>query len=434
MDHLDVNSYLDSFINFESKLHQLAPEDFDLNRIKKFLKLAGSPEESLKIIHVAGTKGKGSTCAFLASILQQAGFSVGLYTSPHLHRVNERIRILNKDNRSSKEDFFGSISEDELAKVLTELRPLAADIINEGNILTYFEVLTVAAISYFAKTKVDVVILETGLGGRLDATNAVHSMLAIITPISFDHTKILGSTLTQIAIEKAGIIKNSHQQVVIAPQEKEAMDIILNRCKEIGIHPILVNPGKYKNLKPGLKGQHQILNASVAIEAMGVLRSLGYNISEESQHEGLKKVRWPGRFEIIRENPTVIVDGAHNEASARALAWTIRQEYPHRRIIMVLGISQDKDVMAICNQFKNIISHVILSKVHHPRAHIFTDAQGKIFGEKKYEIIEKLPNAIEKALKMAEAQDVIVITGSIFMVAEARNTHRGRLSIAQIKD
>ena len=291
MTAFNPHEYLNSFINFESQLHKLRSEDFNLNRIQKFLELAGHPAGNLKIVHVAGTKGKGSTCAFLAGILQEAGYKVGLYTSPHLHRVNERIRILNTENVRSKDNFSGAIDDEELACVLTSLRPFAAAIKNEGNILTFFEVLTVAALCYFAKSQVDMVILETGLGGRLDATNAVDSSVAVITPVSLDHTRILGPTLSKIASEKAGIIKNSHQKVVIAPQEKEAMDVVLARCREFGVEPVLVRPDKYENLKIGLKGKHQMINAATAIEAAAILKTMGFKISDEAMSEGLKNVR-----------------------------------------------------------------------------------------------------------------------------------------------
>ena len=422
MNSSEVHSYLNSFVNFESQLHQLRPEDFSLNRIQKFLDLAGNPVGNLKIIHVAGTKGKGSTCAFLAGILQEAGYKVGLYTSPHLHRVNERIRILNTDNIHSKDNFSGAINDQELASVLTFLRPFAAAIQNEGNILTFFEVLTVAALCYFASSKVDVVILETGLGGRLDATNAADSSIAVITPVSLDHTRILGPTLREIASEKAGIIKNSHQKVVIAPQEKEAMDIIFQRCREFGIHPVLVSMGNHQNLKIGLKGRHQMINAATAIEAARVLKTMGFKISDEAMGEGLIHVRWPGRFELLRENPDVIVDCAHNGASAQALSNTLMEVYPHRRVILVLGISQDKDAGAICNSLKDNVARIFLTRARHPRAHFFNQAEGKdYFGDKPFEIIESLDKALEKALQIADPQDVILVTGSIFVVAEARD-------------
>ncbi len=442
MTAFNPHEYLNSFTNFESLLHKLRPEDFHLNRIQKFLDLAGNPAANLKIIHVAGTKGKGSTCAFLAGILQEAGYKVGLYTSPHLHRVNERIRILNKDNIHSRDkergqfklspfkgdslncplSFPGSISDEELACVLTYLRPFAAAIQNEGNILTFFEVLTVAALCYFTLAQVDVAILEVGLGGRLDATNAADSAVAVITPISLDHTRILGATLCKIASEKAGIIKNSRQKAVIAPQEKEAMDVLLARCREFGIHPVLVNMENHKNLKIGLKGRHQMINAAAGVETVTILRMMGYKISDEAVREGLNNVHWPGRFELLQKAPDVIVDCAHNGASAQALAQTLMEEYPNRRSILVLGISQDKDAGAICNALRDNVAHIFLTKANHPRAHVFTQAEGKnYFGDKPVEIIENLPKALEKALRITGPQDVILVTGSIFVVAEARD-------------
>jgi dihydrofolate synthase/folylpolyglutamate synthase len=431
MNPSQVHSYLNSFVNFESQLHKLRPEDFNLNRIQKFLDLAGDPAKHLKIIHVAGTKGKGSTCAFLASILQKAGYKVGLYTSPHLHRVNERIRVLGIGDRAKalspisgagKDDFIGTITDEDLASVLTFLRPFAATIQNEGSILTFFEVLTVAALSYFAKAGVDVVILETGLGGRLDATNAANSSIAVITPISLDHTRILGETVGKIASEKAGIIKNSSQKVVVAPQEKEAMDVILQRCQEFGILPVLIDMRSYENLKTRLKGRHQLVNAATAVETAKILKSMGFKISDEAITEGLKHLKWPGRFELLCRNPDIIADGAHNGASAAALSDTLSEVYPQRRVILIMGISQDKDAGAICKALKDNAAHIFLTKANHPRAHVFTSAQAKeYFEDKPFEITESLNEALEKALRMADPKDVIAVTGSIFIVAEARD-------------
>jgi len=422
MNASEVHAYLNSFNNFESQLHKLRSEDFNLHRIHKFLDQAGNPSTHLKIIHVAGTKGKGSTCAFLASILQQAGLKVGLYTSPHLHKVNERIRILSPENINSQDPYAGSISDDEIGLIVNFLRPILARIQNDGVLITYFEVLTVVALCYFAKSQVDVVILETGLGGRLDATNAVNSSIAVITSISRDHTRILGDTIGKIAFEKACIIKSTHQNVVIAPQENEAMEVILDRCKEFGVQPIVVNNDKYDGIKIGLKGRHQIINAATAIEVVNILKTKGFNISDGAIKDGLEQVRWPGRFELIRKNPDVIVDCAHNDASAKTLSETLMQEYPKRRVILVLGISQDKDIASICKYLNNNATHIILTRAQHPRSHQFIPEEGKkYFGNKPVEIIDDLPKALEKALKIANPLDVILVTGSVFVVAEAKS-------------
>ncbi len=415
MDPAQVSPYLNSFVNFESKLDKMHAVDFNLDRIRELLDLAGDPAKHLKIIHVAGTKGKGSTCAFLASILHQAGYKVGLYTSPHLHRVNERIRVL--DHRPGD----GCISDEELAVVLTRLRPLAAAVQNEGHIITYFEILTVAALLFFAGQKVDMVILETGLGGRLDATNAAPSLIAVITPISLDHVGILGPTLEKIAVEKAGIIKNSLQKVVIAPQDKEAMDVLLGRCREFGIQPHVVSLQGHENLKTGLKGRHQKLNAATALAALNILSGMGFEISAAAIAEGLKKVFWPGRFELLASRPDVIADGAHNKASASALVETLKEEYPGRRVVLILGVSKDKDVEGICAQLNSVAAEIILTKAVHSRAYSFVKAEGeKYFKGKPCELIGNLPQALEKALRMAGPEDVIVVTGSLFIVAEAR--------------
>jgi len=416
-----AHEYLHSLTNFESNLHKITPEDFHLGRVKELLAALGHPESKLKVIHIAGTKGKGSTCAMIASILQQAGFKVGLYTSPHLHRINERIRILDKNNLYSKDDFTGSMSDEQMAHITNLIRPLVAAIENKGGFLTYFEVLTAMAAVYFAQEKVDFAVLETGLGGRLDATNAFDSNIAVITPISLDHTKILGNNLKQIAREKAGIIKNTKQKMVIAPQDEVVMEILKDRCREFGIEPRIVHPMEHKHINIALKGEHQITNASCALGVMEILNQQGVVVSQEATEEGLKKVRWQGRFEVVKERPVVVLDGAHNPASAQALAKTVLDEYQRRRVVLILGLSADKDILATCEPLKLITGCVILTKASHSRSYTFTRQEAHdIFTGKEWFLTDKVEDALDLALSKANKEDVIVITGSLFVVAEAR--------------
>jgi dihydrofolate synthase/folylpolyglutamate synthase len=419
--------YLHSLTNFESYLHKLTVNDFHLDRVKELLKAIGNPEKNLRIVHVAGTKGKGSTCAMIASILQHAGLKVGLYTSPHLHRLNERIRILDQSNLHSADEFTGCISDQQLSTIVNAIHPAIAAIENKGWVLTFFEVLTVIATVYFAQEKVDIVILETGLGGRLDATNAFDSVIAVITPISLDHMKILGTTLKQIALEKAAIIKSSRQKVVIAPQEETVMEVIKNRCKEFGITPAIIFPAQQRPLKVGLRGRHQMANASCAAAVIEQLVSLGIKVSEESFEEGLKQVRWQGRFEELKDKPTIVVDGAHNPASIEILAKTILDEYPHRRVILVLGLSADKDITGVCEPLKLISDCIILTKANNPRSYNFSRQEAHdLFVSKEWFMTDNVSDALFLAVSKARKEDVIVVTGSLFVVAEVRELVKKR--------
>lgn len=418
---LSPHPYLDSLHNFEFYLNKISVKDFNLDRIQDALQTLGNPQGNLKIIHVAGTKGKGSTCAMVASILAHAGFKVGLYTSPHLHKVNERLRILDQSNLHASDDFSGSISDEELARLIELIRPVAEGIEKKGGFLTYFETLTVMAAQYFSERKVDFAVFETGLGGRLDATNVFDSMIAVLTPISLDHTKILGDSLKKIAQEKAGIIKNSQQQVIVAPQEETVMEVIKDRCHQLGISPCLVHPMQHRQMSIALKGEHQLVNAACAFEVMRVLQNQGVLISPKAMAEGLKQVRWHGRFEIIKHRPIIIVDGAHNPASSEALAKTILDEYRDRRVILILGLSADKDIKAVCEPLKLVSSTIILTKANHPRSHRFTPAEAEeIFPQTEVRMTENVGEALSIAQSQANKDDVIVVTGSLFVVAEAR--------------
>ena len=415
---MDCHSYLNSFNNFESHLNKVKPQQFNLDRIIQLLDALDNPQLGLRIIHVAGTKGKGSTCAMISSILQEADYKVGLFTSPHLFCVNERIRILTKNN---DEEFSGSISDQHLEALINQTRTVIDTLVSKGIALTYFEVLTALALVYFAANKVDIVVLETGLGGRFDATNAVDSHIAVITPISFDHQHLLGKTLAAIAGEKAAIIKDKYQQVIIAPQEQEAGAVIDKHCEDVGVIPRHIDGNKALKYQLRLKGKHQVINASVAIGVIDALREQGIAISEQAVSDGFKKVYWPGRFEIISQQPTIIIDGAHNAASARALCQTLNEEYPDHKKIMVVAISNDKDIKGIVDVLKNNAAHLIFSKANHPRSFIFNEENViPLAGQKTFSIIDDLAKAIGYAVQLADTNKVVVITGSIFTIAQAR--------------
>ena len=424
MSFLSAQEYLNSFINNEKHLNQVKSSSFTLDNIKNLLKLLGNPQDQLSIIHVAGSKGKGSTCAFTAQILHEAGYTVGLYTSPHLEDMTERIRILNPVSLRAQHSevwqshaiFADSISEEKFQMSMEAIKPS----IKQVKKLTYFEVLTALAIFYFAQEKVDFTVLETGLGGRLDATNVGISKVCAITPIGLEHTAILGSTLAKIAGEKASIIKDARQKVVIAPQVLEAQKVIEERCQKFNIQSVLV-----KNLddhfKISLLGQHQKANAATAIEIIKCLRQLNFMISDEAIQEGLQKTYWPGRFEIVHKEPTVILDSAHTPESARVLMDTIQEVLPNRKVLLILGVANDKDKQTIGKELNKITDQVIVTQFNHPRSGYFEDGElQNIFLNKKCIRTNSVQEALNAAYQNYTPEHVILVTGSIFLIAEAR--------------
>ena len=463
--------FLNSFTNFESRLHQISPQAFQLDRISKLLDLLGNPQKDLRVIHVAGTKGKGSTCAMTASILRAAGFTVGLYTSPHFYNVNERIRILNPNQRTQASDFEGQISNEKFFSLIAKIKP-AINALGK-NQLTYFEVLTALAFCHFAKEKVDFAVLETGLGGRLDATNVVDALVSVITPISFDHTALLGNTLAKIAKEKAAIIKNKNGAVVVGQQSKEAMDVILKRCRGFSIEPLCVGKdvtyrmrvqdfngqkiivsfprkresrldprwslppldshfrgndsgggGDILEVKTTLLGAHQAQNVATAFGVIECLRRLDFKISDQAMRRGIQETRWPGRFEVLGKKPLVIADGAHNVASAHALVKTVKKVLPQRKVILILGVSEDKDIQGICRVLNYVTDYVIATHSQHPRAHRFnTNEMLKLFPKKEFQITSNIGEALRTALTTIKRNDAIIVAGSLFIAAEAKKEY-----------
>lgn len=415
MGYLQATQYLKSFINYEIHLHKVSASKFKLDRIIYLLELLENPQTSYKIVHVAGSKGKGSTSVITATILDQAGFRVGLYTSPHLYDFKERIRVLNQPYRSPwKDELFGdTIKADEFVKLVNQIKPFVEQIQRKKKFgkLTYFEILTALALLYFKHKKVDFVVLETGLGGRLDATNAVSSDIAVITPISLEHTHILGNSIAKIATEKAGIIKEPKQNVVLAPQVKEASQVLEKRCRKFLIQPRVVK--LMVDLKTNLLGTHQTINISTALCVIDCLREKGYDISASAVQRAVKNVFWPGRLEIIKHNPMLMIDGAHNLDSVEKLIRSVRTLIGSKKIILIFSAVKDKDIMGMLNRLRKISKQIILAQMNHPRSFIFINKSHGV-------IAPDVASAVKSALTQAKREDVILATGSLFLVSEVR--------------
>ena len=436
MTYLETIRYLESFINYEKLSHYPYKESLKLDCVRDFLAIIGNPQDAFKCIHVAGTKGKGSTCAFITYILRQAGFKVGLYTSPHLSDFRERIRVLNPKSeiRNPKPEFEGMISKGDLTRLVNKLKSAIEKYNKQSQYgpLTFFEVYTALAFVYFKEKKVDFAVLETGLGGRLDATNVVKPLVCVITPISYEHTQKLGNTLREIATEKAGIIKRAI--VITAPQKKEAMDVIRKKCQQM--HAKLCGVGKditckgevkveglfnaYNRLKLRLLGRHQVINAATAIGAVEALRFYGINIGVDTIRKGLYNTLWPGRCEVIAKNPLIVLDGAQNIASAKALREAVKGNFRYKKLILILGISDDKDLKGICNELRPLAAEVILTRANNPRA-TKPEMLAQYFKEKPVYITQSVKEAKFLAHRLAKDNGVILVTGSLFVVGEFRD-------------
>ncbi|MGA7671001.1 MAG: folylpolyglutamate synthase/dihydrofolate synthase family protein [Nitrolancea sp.] len=407
-------------------------ETVGLRRTAWLLDSLGNPQGAVPAIHVAGTKGKGSTAAFLAAILRASGRRVGLYTSPHLHTFRERIQIDGEP-----------ITEERFASLTAEIAPLNARLAGENpdwGEATAFEVSTALAFLAFARAEVDVSVIEVGLGGRLDATNVIDPKVSVITSISYDHTHILGETLGEIAAEKGGIIKPG-RPVVSAAQQPEAAETLRRTATERGCELLmggvdwqssgmsssfaLRGPwGDYRDLSSALVGRHQVENAATAVAACWVLDRDGFAVPEAAIRTGLATVSWPGRFELLRTDPTVIVDGAHNVDSAQRLAETLAEEYGGHHLTLILGIADDKDVEQMVRVLAPLANRIIATSSHHPRA---AKAERIVAAVERLEpplpeiVVEQdVRSAVRSALGSVGRADVICATGSLYVVAESR--------------
>ncbi len=440
-----LDTYLQSFKNWEPQLGvlgQTGVSAFSTERVEKLLTAFGRPDDKIKFAHVAGTKGKGSTAVFLAYILRAAGYRVGLYTSPHLYHVRERIRFL-EPGVASDDIFEGSISEEEMkerARYYEE--PVEEFRQGEGAGITYFEYITALAISWFAYKKADVVVLETGLGGTWDATNIFETSVCGITPIGFDHTAILGKSLGLIAAEKAGIIRSVNQRVALAPQQPEAMAVLQARCKEFGIRPTVVGKempvvirassldgvifdvsGRraYEGLLTSLLGEHQAYNAATAIAMAEDIETFGFLIDEQCVRRGVNDARWPVRFEVIARAPFVILDSAHTVESAQACVSAFKALFPGKKYVLLFGISADKDIPAVARELGAEASSVVVTQADHPRAAVLTAKEASaLFPSVEVKNIINAKEAFDHARSIAGPQGVVLAAGSVFLAGQVR--------------
>lgn len=381
--------------------------NFGLERIQRLLFLLGNPQDKFKTVHVAGTNGKGSVCAFTSNILSSAGYKTGLFTSPHLHSYTERIKIDGKN-----------IAQEVVGDYLSEIKPLLLQMVEEGyEHPTEFEVTTALAFKYFADKHVDFAVIEVGLGGAIDSTNVILPEVTAITNVSFDHMDYLGNTIEEIAAVKAGIIKNGVSCVTAA--EGIALEVITKVCKEkqaplqvAGIE-ILFD----ESISTKLLGEHQKLNIEVVQGIVRILREKGFNISDVALKQGFSQTEWPGRLEVISDNPLVIIDAAHNSAGAQALAKAL-PNLLSQKAVFVLGILADKERHKMLDQLIPFMEKAIVTKPNTPRAGAWQEVYHGI-KEKNIPVFmeENIVEAVKKALSY---NSPVVITGSIYMIAEAR--------------
>ncbi len=432
MDYQQAEEYILSFTDYE-KIPGIAytSANYDLRRMEKLLQPLGNPHLGTKTVHVAGTKGKGSTAAMISQTLIAAGYRTGLFTSPHLHTLRERIRINGV-----------MIPEADFAAIVTEIKPVVESVNKQAAFgeLTTFEILTAVVFTYFKTNRVDFQVLEVGLGGRLDATNVVKPDVCVITSLSLDHTEILGNSVDKIATEKAGIIK-SGCIVVNAPQADDAARVIKRVCRKQRAKLIQVGrdvtwhrisgdlyrqtlavstkSGHYDLTIP-LLGDYQLENAAGALAVVEALISLGTGISLQNIEKGFSQVSWPGRLQILNRQPTIVVDGAHNAYSMSKLVTAIKEYFDFKKCFVIFGTSCDKDIAGMVRELLPLSQHIIITNSSHPRA-----APIQLLAERfnslgvKATPVDNVAEALSKALALTKKTDLILITGSLFVVAEA---------------
>ena len=413
MNKTDPYAYLAS-LNIDSMR-------FGLEAITNLLMRLGNPQKSYKTILIAGTNGKGSTAAMAASILHSAGYKAGLYTSPHLIDVRERIVVSGR--KITKKEFSQAVTD-----VKSKLKQQ----------VTYFEFLTTAAFLYFQRQQVDIAVLEVGLGGRLDATNVCKPIVSVITNIGFDHTAYLGSSLRAIAREKAGIIKR-HGVCITAAKQKQVLEVLSSICLErraklyrlgsdIRIKKqkddLLTYQGLQRNLRSlpiPLKGSHQYSNAALALAAVELCGKKGFPVDDEAISRGLANTHWDARLEILQNNPLFLLDGAHNPAGIRVLCQALKKDFSYRHLIFIFGALADKNYREMLRIIAPLSSKIILTQLKAGRA-VPVDDMAKVLSKMGYPVIvtKNVGKAIERVQALAGPADLICATGSLYLAGEVK--------------
>ena len=420
MNYEEARNYLDQVSKGGSVL--------GLDNMRELLNRLGNPQDRLKFIHIAGTNGKGSVLAYLSTILTETGYRTGRYISPVLFSYREKIQVDEK-----------MIGREDLARLTAAIKKAAEDMkkTHTGE-PTIFEVETALAFLYFAEQNCDIVVLETGLGGALDATNVITtSVLEVIASVSMDHMDFLGDTLDKIALQKAGIIK-PHTRVVSALQKPEAMEVIEETCRKQECVLNTADPGQvtdishgydrqkfsykqWKDMEISLMGSYQLTNAALALEAVDSLRNLGYRLEDQAVYRGMKRAVWRGRFTVISREPVIVMDGAHNPAAAEELKKSLELYFPDKKLFYIFGMFRDKDYKKVTEITAPLADHIITVETpDNPRAlsaKKLKDTVEKI--NPSVEAAESIRSAVRRTMEQAREEDVIVIFGSLSFLAEA---------------
>lgn len=409
---------------------------FDLDRMNKFLKAIGNPHKKIKTVHIAGTKGKGSTATMLSKMIEANGYSVGLYTSPHVMTLHERIAVNSE-----------MIDKKIMVTLLNRLHPVIEKFASKDDAPTFFEIMTALAFLHFVDSEVDLAVIETGVGGRLDSTNVVEPEVVGITSISIDHQNLLGTTLSSIAKEKAGVIKKGIPVVTVF-QEPEAMRILkklatsqkaplavtgkdidfsyrFESSREDGPHTRLcltTEKSRFEHLRVPLPGEHQAINCGLALAMLDTLKTKGYTFDDEKSISGLREVNLPGRMEMVSSDPRILVDAAHNAASIRALMQAIGQHVPYDSMIIIFGCNSDKDVRGMLTELQYGADKVIFTRSNSPKA-VFPSDLAEMYTElcgKMCQTALSLKEAIRMAGSAVSREDLICVAGSFYLVGQTK--------------